>query len=682
VYDNVLTFHSVAAVLSGATGDNLWQRAFDGSVRYTGGLFGQGPGRQEVVHLEGTDALFDIRVAGDLSGDGLSDFVINVLDFSGEIIFSQFVPIENLRYSTQAEAITGHTGEVLVTRVQNNQLGTPLLVPAGDATDDGRADLLWTRPTSIRSPSACTASTGCVRQRRGLLSVDLVDGASGESVWAVDLRDLDQVAATPLMTRFDLTGDDRADILLGLAFNDGSERAVALSGLDGSLVWSLESIITDPPTALPSVDGGAGRDILFWEGWEPENEPDVIFRVRLRRVDGATGTELFATERELIEGPDLESIFAYPVGDVNGDSVLDIGHSEWRYTGPWEPSGTASTTLSVESGRDGAELLQTERDRKSLMFPGGDWVPGGGMDLFEGSVPYNDRNFRLAAIEMPSGDTIWQRTDVLFTALFGALGNQGGGDDIVYGRTQLVAGSPRVRSRIDVLGGSTGRRIWGLGPVLVDDSEPTPTATPSTATPTPTIPNEPGSTTLHFGEDSASEGQFTDGVDLEARLSDAGGDPLEGAEVTFTLTGAGSQRTFVTTTDERGLAHVSPRLNEAPGAYHLTVRFDGNDDHAGSADITPFVVQTEDTQMELGIEGTGSKRRLIAVLSDLDSGEGIAERSVDFYSDDVFLGSFATDEMGVAAFDPEGRHQGGKHSYEARFEGDEFFRESWARRQT
>jgi hypothetical protein len=199
-------------------------------------------------------------------------------------------------------------------------------------------------------------------------------------------------------------------------------------------------------------------------------ESPTWFRVRLRRVNGANGLELFSTQRELVdeEETNIDSIFASPVGDVNADGVPDIAHATWHSDGYWEESGSASSVISIESGATGAELLRQERDRNALLFLGGDLEPGGPHDLLEGSLPYDNRNFRLRGIEMPTGHPLWSHTDALFTAYFGSLSSRtGDGDHVMYARTQVTGDAPRVRSRIDALQGDTGALRWGVGPALI-----------------------------------------------------------------------------------------------------------------------------------------------------------------------------------------------------------------------
>lgn len=186
-------------------------------------------------------------------------------------------------------------------------------------------------------------------------------------------------------------------------------------------------------------------------------------------------------------------------------------------------------------------------------------------------------------------------------------------------------------------------------------------------------------TELAFTAGHAPTGQYSDEVRFEARLSASSDEPLAGHELNFKLVGAESTRTFTATTDDAGIAAVTPTLEEIPGPYQLTVRFAGTDAYEASVDTTIFIVDKEDSDTELTVEGKGNKRSLTARLSDHDMPlEGIASRTIDFYADSELIGSVTTDDNGVATLNPPPRFRGGKHDFEVRYEGDDYYRPSSA----
>ncbi|MGH3118493.1 MAG: S8 family serine peptidase, partial [Gaiellales bacterium] len=206
-------------------------------------------------------------------------------------------------------------------------------------------------------------------------------------------------------------------------------------------------------------------------------------------------------------------------------------------------------------------------------------------------------------------------------------------------------------------------------------TSPSPSPTPTeSASPSPSQTAQPETTTVSL-ENSHATGQYSDETYFEARVTDSDGDPIPGAEVTFGF--IESSRSFAATTDDNGVASVSPTLTEQPGPYNLTAHYAGDEDHAGSSTTTAFLIAKEDTDLKLTVEGKGNNRVLEARLSDRDTpSDGVAGRIVDLNADGEFIGSTTTDDNGIATLQPPPRYRGGKHDFEARFEGDDYYRAS------
>ena len=204
------------------------------------------------------------------------------------------------------------------------------------------------------------------------------------------------------------------------------------------------------------------------------------------------------------------------------------------------------------------------------------------------------------------------------------------------------------------------------------------TGTRPRPTPTESEPDEPTPTVMAYEGDTSA--QYSDETTLKARLTDTTGNALAGRDLVFELVGAASSRTFTAATDENGLAQVTPTISEQPGAHQLTVRYAGNDEYLGSADTTLFVVDKEDTTTELTASGNGRDSALHARLFDSDAADsGIAGATLHFFANGEAIGSTTTDAGGRASLALPPRYRGGKHSFEARFEGDDFYRPSTGR---
>lgn len=187
-------------------------------------------------------------------------------------------------------------------------------------------------------------------------------------------------------------------------------------------------------------------------------------------------------------------------------------------------------------------------------------------------------------------------------------------------------------------------------------------------------PGVASSPQITFTDRSASSGQYSDAVTLEAQLTDGSGVPLSGRELTFELAGLGSSRTFTASTQD-GLATVTPTLTEQPGDYTISVIYEGPE-RSASANV-PFVVEKEDSALTLSTEGKGKGRTLTARISHLDSPDsGIEGRKIEFYADGELLGSAVTEASGTATLDVPPRYRGGNHDFAATFDGDDYYRPS------
>jgi hypothetical protein len=184
-------------------------------------------------------------------------------------------------------------------------------------------------------------------------------------------------------------------------------------------------------------------------------------------------------------------------------------------------------------------------------------------------------------------------------------------------------------------------------------------------------------TTTELTSASGTAGQYSDAVTLQARVSDlVSGQGVAGAEVLFELAGDQVSDSWTVTTDPNGLASREVVLDQDPGSYVLTVRFAGAEGvYSPSADVTGFVIDSDDSITTLQVQPTASGNKLVASLSDDDSSDGLAGRVVTFFDDDVRLGEAITDASGVATFVLSKKYKG-YLEFDAVFGGDRFYRAS------
>jgi hypothetical protein len=177
-------------------------------------------------------------------------------------------------------------------------------------------------------------------------------------------------------------------------------------------------------------------------------------------------------------------------------------------------------------------------------------------------------------------------------------------------------------------------------------------------------PDEPKTTRIELVGDTS--GQVTDEATLSARLSDEEG-PVAGEEISFTLRG---EPVGESTTDENGVASVRVELEGPAGETVQTATFSGDEARATSTASGPFDILLEDTAMDLSVTRAGSEYQMTAILTELDTGEGLSQREVVFLINGEPVGAAVTDESGTATFAVR-RPRGSKRDViEAVFRGD------------
>jgi subtilisin family serine protease len=198
-------------------------------------------------------------------------------------------------------------------------------------------------------------------------------------------------------------------------------------------------------------------------------------------------------------------------------------------------------------------------------------------------------------------------------------------------------------------------------------------------TPEPTV----ATTSTRFTSESAAGGQYSDAVSVSALVAEASGAALKDAEVVFELTGETGSRSWTAATDGTGVATRRLDLDADPGSYVLTARYAGMEGaYTPSADVTGFLIESDDSSTQLQVQTTSSGRSLVTNVVDQDSGKGLAGRSVTFFDDDVEIGVATTNADGVARFSLPKKYRTGYQEFDAVFGGDGFYASSKDRAET
>jgi YD repeat-containing protein len=205
---------------------------------------------------------------------------------------------------------------------------------------------------------------------------------------------------------------------------------------------------------------------------------------------------------------------------------------------------------------------------------------------------------------------------------------------------------------------------------------PAPGAPPASPVEEACDPGPPGTPSptrlLYLGP---TEGEYGDRLRLEAQLLEAGGHPLAGRELRFTL---GTQEATALT-DSQGVARTSIVPSGAPALLPLTVAYAGEAGHSPASFSTRVYIQRAETTTHfLGpvLLPTGAAQQVRAELIDADDRTPIAGRTLVFEVGGT-RASATTDSTGVATASLTlDANATGTASLRVSFAGDTFYKPS------
>jgi hypothetical protein len=164
---------------------------------------------------------------------------------------------------------------------------------------------------------------------------------------------------------------------------------------------------------------------------------------------------------------------------------------------------------------------------------------------------------------------------------------------------------------------------------------------------------------------------FNDQATLQGRLlvTSGLGQPLPGMQILFTL---GSQSCSATT-DPFGYATCTITIAQHPGDYSVGASFAGNDDYLGSADVQPFTITKEESQVTYMGSLTADYHDAFtasATLVDPDGGAPIPGKTIQFTLGTGDTCSDTTDASGQASCTITPTQPAGTVALVAGFAGD------------
>lgn len=505
IYDYSDRLMVTVEVRSGATGEPLWQKAYDSTFRFhsedsftSDGASGS---YDQEVRLRTSNLFVVPLVSGDQNGDGALDVVIDALDYDFDVEYHAEVtgvPSEELwlvgnesldisdRFATRASIVSGDTGDRLALLAAPRAPALTFLEPGKDVTGDTAPELLW-MTWSIPDWAVSCEWIGVISQcdestTEPEFNLETLDGSTLESVWSKTLEKV--FDAYVLQFDFDPSGDGIDDIVIfSIPTHFETFPILAVDGGNGSTIWTRETQEDQFPFIAGEFGGGPGTDLLAVTlrsvpSAEPLQDPfgeGEQLRFVLVRIDGGNGQTLFETTRpvHLPTGSYdfiLPFLYAGTMPDADGDGQDDaytgslvLGLMEDPETGEWKIAG-ADSDYSFESGADGSVLAAKQGPGLFEPYPEPDLDGDGAADMSEWHRPLQEgEDYRVLLQTLGPATVLWERSmpeaQAWETTVWPSEDQDGvPGGEVVYGLNTEEEG--HWNSVVASLTGSSGSVRW------------------------------------------------------------------------------------------------------------------------------------------------------------------------------------------------------------------------------
>jgi len=399
-------------------------------------------------------------VVGDRNGDGINDIFLGAGNAS----------TNGLNFNGFVELISGANGQLIWRRdgTQGGEMMGSSIQEGDDWNGDGTPDLL--------SMVALAGTNGFFENG----AVEAFDAFTGATIWRLDGTATSERVGRQVRPSKDINGDGVKDIMMGSPgastngfFSNGI--VLAVSGIDGSILWRLDGTAHDQrlgsevePTNDLNGDGIGDLTI-----GDPNASPGGVLEageiMAVSGVDGSLiwsipGTDVFGQIGEALE----------PIGDQTGDNVEDV----LSFSGLADTNGLVDNGfVLLLDGVNGGVVwrLDGAADRDNLgakvTLPGD--LNNDGFRDFVVSSPRVDSGLvpdvgRITAVSGTDGSTLWMVEGTSADERMGgdlieiADINQDGIQEIIARGKKASTNGLTDNGSVKAVDGKTGSQLWRI----------------------------------------------------------------------------------------------------------------------------------------------------------------------------------------------------------------------------